>query len=117
MLMVMESRTAERRLPKVSIVSRGLLGTAASNSEQYARAFSQQLISVLKISNPDLSNEAIRIVEEEVAKGTLWVGDYRCPECDGDRIFVVLMQTRSSDEPETKICTCEGCGHKFREYQ
>ena len=57
------------------------------------------------------------VVEEEVAKGTLWVGDYRCPECDGDRIFVVLMQTRSSDEPETKICTCEGCGHKFREYQ
>ena len=57
------------------------------------------------------------VVEEEVARGTLWVGDYRCPECDGDRIFVVLMQTRSSDEPETKICTCEACGHKFREYQ
>ncbi|MGB0165087.1 MAG: transcription factor S, partial [Candidatus Thalassarchaeaceae archaeon] len=20
-------------------------------------------------------------------------------------------------EPETKICTCEACGHRFREYQ
>ena len=57
------------------------------------------------------------VVEEQVAQGTLWVGDYRCPKCDEDRIFIVLMQTRSSDEPETKICTCEGCGHRFREYQ
>jgi DNA-directed RNA polymerase subunit M len=53
----------------------------------------------------------------DVARGTLRVGDYRCPKCDEDRIFVELQQTRSSDEPETKICTCEGCGHRFREYQ
>ena len=57
------------------------------------------------------------VVPETVAQGTLWVCDYLCPKCDADRIFVVLMQTRSSDEPETKICTCESCGHKFREYQ
>ena len=57
------------------------------------------------------------VVPETIAQGTLWVGDYLCPKCDADRIFVVLMQTRSSDEPETKICTCESCGHKFREYQ
>jgi|TARA_B000000475_G_scaffold265902_1_gene255018 DNA-directed RNA polymerase subunit M len=57
------------------------------------------------------------VVPVDVAQGTLWVGDYLCPKCDADRIFVVLMQTRSSDEPETKICTCESCGHKFREYQ
>jgi len=53
----------------------------------------------------------------DVARGTLRVGDYRCPKCDDDRIFVELQQTRSSDEPETKICTCEACGHRFREYQ
>ncbi|MFN3235922.1 MAG: DUF2059 domain-containing protein [Pseudomonadales bacterium] len=41
---------------------------AASNSEQYSRAFSQQLVSVLRISNPDLSDKAVRIVEEEVNK-------------------------------------------------
>lgn len=40
---------------------------AATNSEQYARVFSQQLISVLRISNPQLSNTAIQIVNEEVA--------------------------------------------------
>ena len=57
------------------------------------------------------------VVPEEVARGTLRVGDIRCPECDLNEIYVVLMQTRSSDEPETKICTCKNCGKKFREYQ
>ena len=36
----------------------------------------------------------------DVARGTLRVGDYRCPKCDEDRIFVELQQTRSSDEPD-----------------
>jgi DNA-directed RNA polymerase subunit M/transcription elongation factor TFIIS len=57
------------------------------------------------------------VVAPEVARGTLRVGDIRCPKCDLNEIFVVLMQTRSSDEPETKICTCKNCGKKFREYQ
>ena len=57
------------------------------------------------------------VVEEEEGKGVLRVGDIRCPECDKNEIFVVLMQTRSSVEPETKICTCKNCGKKFREYQ
>ncbi|HIH85096.1 MAG TPA: hypothetical protein HA345_06765 [Candidatus Thalassarchaeaceae archaeon] len=39
-----------------------------------------------------------------------------CPKCDCQRIYVELRQTRSSDEPETKIGTCADCGHKFREY-
>ena len=44
-------------------------------------------------------------------------GDIRCPKCDLNEIYVILMQTRSSDEPETKVCTCKNCGKKFREYQ
>ena len=57
------------------------------------------------------------VVEEEGPRGTLRVGDYICPKCDGNRTFVELRQTRASDEPETKICTCETCGHRWREYQ
>ena len=57
------------------------------------------------------------VVEQEGPKGTLRIGDYICPKCDGDRTFVELRQTRSSDEPETKICTCESCEHRWREYQ
>ena len=57
------------------------------------------------------------VVEPEVARGTLRIGDIRCPECDSNEIYVELKQTRSSDEPETKICTCSNCEKKFREYQ
>ncbi len=57
------------------------------------------------------------VVPEEGPRGTLRVGDYLCPKCDTDRVFVELRQTRASDEPETKICTCESCGNRWREYQ
>ena len=57
------------------------------------------------------------VVEEVGPRGTLRVGDYLCPKCDGDRAYVELRQTRSSDEPETKICTCDDCGLRWREYQ
>ena len=57
------------------------------------------------------------VVEDEGGKGVLRVGDIRCTKCDMNEIFVILMQTRSSDEPETKVCTCKNCGKKFREYQ
>lgn len=56
----------ERKLPLIKELIK--VTGAATNSEQYIRAFSQQLISVLRISNPDLSDEAIQIVEEEVTK-------------------------------------------------
>jgi DNA-directed RNA polymerase subunit M/transcription elongation factor TFIIS len=57
------------------------------------------------------------VVEEEVARGTLRVGDYICPNCEEYRVYVWMQQTRSSDEPETKMCTCESCNKKWREYQ
>ena len=59
------------------------------------------------------------VVEEEVARGTLRVGDYICPnpKCQKNRVYVWMQQTRSSDEPETEMCTCESCGKRWREYQ
>ena len=59
------------------------------------------------------------VVEEEVARGTLRVGDYICPnpKCQKNRVYVWMQQTRSSDEPETKMCTCESCCKRWREYQ
>lgn len=41
---------------------------AATNGEQYARAFSQQLVSVLRMSNPELSAKAVEIINDEVGK-------------------------------------------------
>lgn len=61
-----EQTTADEKLSLIKELVQ--VTGAASNSEQYSRAFSQQLISVLRISNPDLSDRAVKIVEDEVNK-------------------------------------------------
>ena len=40
-----------------------------------------------------------------------------CPKCGHNEAFWVLRQTRSSDEPETRIFTCTKCEHRWRAYQ
>ena len=39
-----------------------------------------------------------------------------CPKCDSVEVYAYLEQTRSSDEPETRMLTCKECGHGWREY-
>ena len=39
-----------------------------------------------------------------------------CPNCNNNEAFWVLRQTRSSDEPETRIFTCTKCNHTWRAY-
>jgi DNA-directed RNA polymerase subunit M len=39
-----------------------------------------------------------------------------CPKCENNEAFWILRQTRSSDEPETRIYTCTKCGHRWRAY-
>jgi len=39
-----------------------------------------------------------------------------CPKCGHNEAFWVLRQTRSSDEPETRIYTCTKCEHRWRAY-
>lgn len=62
------SKAAEAVDPKKLAAIKELIAVtgAATNSDQYARAFSQQLVSVLRMSNPQLSAAAIEIVNEEV---------------------------------------------------
>ena len=39
-----------------------------------------------------------------------------CPECGHSEAFFVIRQTRSADEPETRIYRCCKCNHSWREY-
>ena len=39
-----------------------------------------------------------------------------CPKCGHNEAFWILRQTRSSDEPETRIFTCTKCEHRWRAY-
>ncbi len=39
-----------------------------------------------------------------------------CQKCGNNEAFWILRQTRSSDEPETRIFTCTKCGFRWRAY-
>lgn len=39
-----------------------------------------------------------------------------CEECGGKIAYWWMIQTRSSDEPETRFYQCTECGHTWREY-
>ena len=39
-----------------------------------------------------------------------------CTECGHKEAYFVLRQTRSADEPETRIYRCAKCNHSWREY-
>jgi len=54
------------------------------------------------------------IIEEEV--DTLPTTKVRCPECDNNKAYWRLEQTRAADEPETRIYRCTECNHTWREY-
>ena len=42
--------------------------------------------------------------------------DATCPKCGHEKAFYWLIQTRASDEPETKFHRCQKCKHTWREY-
>lgn len=39
-----------------------------------------------------------------------------CVKCDNNMAYWWTMQTRASDEPETRFFKCTKCGHVWREY-
>lgn len=54
------------------------------------------------------------IIDENV--GLLPKTNVICPKCSWNEAYWVLLQTRSSDEPETRIYSCLKCKHRWREY-
>ncbi|MEC7704270.1 MAG: RPA12/RPB9/RPC11 RNA polymerase family protein [Candidatus Thermoplasmatota archaeon] len=58
-----------------------------------------------------------RVIDDaDQQRGVLTTKTYICGKCDSDQVYAELQQTRSSDEPETRILTCAECGHGWREY-
>ena len=43
--------------------------------------------------------------------------DEKCKRCDNDKAYFWTLQTRSSDEAETKFFKCTKCDHTWREYR
>lgn len=69
--------------------------------------------------------EAEKFTTGSRAKETLVLSDsgavlpktrIKCPECSHSEAYFYLRQTRSADEPETRIYRCCECKHSWREY-
>ena len=70
-----------------------------------------------------LSKETVKKKEHETIEaidpdklGSHPVIDADCPKCGHDKAIYWLIQTRASDEPETKFMRCEKCKHTWRDY-
>ena len=61
-------------------------------------------------------NRKMEIVEDNPAE-SLPLTDQECPECGHKKAYHWSVQTRASDEPETRFFRCEKCKHTWREYQ
>lgn len=67
-----------------------------------------------KITERKKKRAEISVVEKQT--DSLPITDYDCKECKNNKAFFWTMQTRSSDEPETRFYKCTKCSHINREY-
>jgi transcription factor S len=58
--------------------------------------------------------EKIEVIDQKIE--TLPKVHAECKKCGHKKAFFWLVQTRSSDEAETKFYECVKCGHRWREY-
>jgi len=66
-----EKATAKEKIDeeKLHAIKQLMTVTGAGvNNQQFASAFAQQLISALKVGNPDISEQAVQIVKDEVKR-------------------------------------------------
>ncbi len=58
--------------------------------------------------------DSIAVVEKEPEPHPLM--DTECPKCHHKKAYFWTVQTRASDEPETKFLKCEKCEKIWRDY-
>ena len=69
------------------------------------------------ISSTKAETRKYEVIEDTgIVHGVLTTASYFCDKCHSDEVYSRLEQTRSSDEPETRMLTCKKCGHGWREY-
>lgn len=59
-------------------------------------------------------DEKIEIMDQKVE--TLSKVTIDCDKCGNKKAYYWMVQTRASDEAETKFYECTKCGHRWREY-
>ena len=69
----------------------------------------------LKISEKMEEKEKIAIVKDKDEIHP--IVEIKCPKCKNKKAYFWTMQTRSSDEAETKFYRCTDCEHTWRVYK
>ena len=72
-------------------------------------------LSNVKSKTESKKREYEVIKDSDKMQGILTKDTYMCPKCDCE-VFAYLEQTRSSDEPETRMLTCKDYSNGWREY-
>lgn len=60
--------------------------------------------------------EVVAVIKEG-DDNTFPIVDIECPECGHKKCYFWTVQTRSSDESETKFYKCVKCQHTWRKYR
>lgn len=76
---------------------------------------SKQSVKELKISEKLEKGRGVVLLEKNEVP--LPVMNRACPECNNDKAYFWLQQTRAADEPPTQFFRCVKCKHVWREYK
>jgi DNA-directed RNA polymerase subunit M len=60
-------------------------------------------------------DKEIEVVDRDEME-TLPLTDVECPKCGNKKAYYWLVQTRASDEAETKFLKCAKCKYTWRDY-
>jgi|SRR3989344_7333047 len=70
----------------------------------------------IKTSEKIGQKEPIAVIREK-DENVNPIVEMRCPRCKNKKAYFWTMQTRASDESETKFFKCTSCSHTWRAYR
>jgi len=76
--------------------------------------FEKSEIENSRVTENMKNKEEISVVEKDEDPSPLV--DAECKKCGHNKARFWTVQTRASDEPETKFFRCEYCNHTWRDY-
>ncbi|MFC1734187.1 transcription factor S [candidate division KSB1 bacterium] len=72
-------------------------------------------VSQAKLKEIVAKEKEVEVVDREDVESMPEV-ETECPKCHNMKAYFWLVQTRASDEPETKFYRCTKCKHTWRDY-
>ena len=78
--------------------------------------YKNKKLEVATLKETIKEEKGIEVVEKPNEGSPLPLSDAECPKCGNKKAYYWLIQTRASDEPETKFFKCQKCEHVWRDY-